>query len=673
MTAAQRSFAQSTASDAWVMRARGVPIENEIARRGIKLRREGQELVGPCPHCGGDDRFAINLAKQVFNCRGCEARGDVIDLVMFLDNCDFVEATTTLAGAAPTKAKVNGNEHAAPAATPEPKKVPVAKYEYTDEAGNLLFVVVRFEFQNADGSFVTTENGKRKKTFSQRRPDPERPDKWLWNVDGVPVVPYRLPELIESVANGNFIVITEGEAKADLLRSWNVPATCCAQGAGKWTAAHSRFLQGADVVILPDNDQPGRKHADDIGASLHGIAASVRVLELPDLPPKGDVIDWAKQGGTVERLHDLITRQARPWAPRDRKSESAVAIVNGDAPAPASSEAVALIQSSAQFIHGFVPPDYLIDGLLQRRFIYSLTGRTGGGKTALALLLAASVGTGKPIGDMTVEQGRVLYFAGENPDDVRMRWIAVAQQMDFDINAIDVHFIPGVFKVSQLADRIAEQVETLGGMSLVIVDTAAAYFEGDDENSNAQQAAYGRRLRGLVTLQGGPCVIVLCHPVKNAADDNLVPRGGGAFVNEMDGNLSCKKDNSAVELHWQIKYRGPDFAPMAFILRTVTHEKLRDSKGRLIPTVVAAHLSELAQEELASVARTHENQLLAALADNESASLADLAKAVGWLMKNGTPHKMMVKRTLDKLKKLKLVTNGIDGPHLTDAGKKALK
>jgi hypothetical protein len=66
----------------------------------------------------------------------------------------------------------------------------------------------------------------------------------------------------------------------------------------------------------------------------------------------------------------------------------------------------------------------------------------------------------------------------------------------------------------------------------------------------------------------------------------------GAFLAEIDGNLIYKKDDSAIELHWQGKFRGPDFAPLAFQLRTVTHERLKDTKGRLISTVVAQVLSE---------------------------------------------------------------------------------
>jgi putative DNA primase/helicase len=80
--------------------AKSVHIEDELARRGIRLRGK-VERVGPCPVSGGTDRFSINVRKQVFNCRGCRAKGDVIALVQHLDRCDFVTAVRTLAGIEP--------------------------------------------------------------------------------------------------------------------------------------------------------------------------------------------------------------------------------------------------------------------------------------------------------------------------------------------------------------------------------------------------------------------------------------------------------------------------------------------------------------------------------------------------------------------------------------------
>jgi AAA domain len=335
--------------------------------------------------------------------------------------------------------------------------------------------------------------------------------------------------------------------------------------------------------------------------------------------------------------------------------------------------APSLIKSSAEFVADFTPPDYVLDGILQRRFCYSFTGKIGAGKTAVMLRLSAHVALGQPLGDREVEQGRVLYFAGENPTDVRMRWIALAQQMDFDVNAIGVCFIPGTFKISELREKIQKEAERLGDFTLVIVDTSAAYFEGDDENSAKQAGVHARLLRGLTDLPGGPCVMVACHPPKNAGDDNLQPRGSGGLIAEMDGNLTARKhDDGAVEMHWQGKFRGPDFAPISFQLRTVTHERLKDTKGRLIPTVIASHLSDVAKEEMATAERSKENRLLELLVDNGAASQNELAILLGWSMRDGKPYKVMVARTLDALLADKLIRKDGRGFTVTDAGHKVL-
>lgn len=308
--------------DAWVQRARAVPIEREIDRRRIKLRGK-IERVGPCSRCGGgDDRFSINTKKRVWNCRGCGIGGDVIKLVEHLDGCDFKTACTTLVGEPPPKAKANGKDYAAA----ETRKVVVAEFPYLDEFGAVAFAIERVEYRNADGSFVLRKDGKHKKTFRQKRPDPERPRHWIWDADGVPIIPYRLPELIDAIANGRRIIIVEGEAKVDLLWSWNVPATCCVGGAGKWKAEHSAFLRGTDVVILPDNDEPGRKHVNVIGSSLQDIATRIRVLVLPALGEKEDIEDWASRGGTVEKLHGLIECEASPWTSTEAVTSPGVSL-----------------------------------------------------------------------------------------------------------------------------------------------------------------------------------------------------------------------------------------------------------------------------------------------------------------------------------------------------------
>lgn len=88
----------SAAFNDWANLARATPILRPITERGIRLRGT-TECVGPCPRCGGTDRFSINTKKQVFNCRGCGIGGDVIALVAHLDDSDFIGACEALTGA----------------------------------------------------------------------------------------------------------------------------------------------------------------------------------------------------------------------------------------------------------------------------------------------------------------------------------------------------------------------------------------------------------------------------------------------------------------------------------------------------------------------------------------------------------------------------------------------
>ena len=100
---------------------------------------------------------------------------------------------------------------------------------------------------------------------------------------------------------------------------------------------------------------------------------------------------------------------------------------------------------------------------------------------------------------------------------------------------VPVDFIEGVFDISRQFPILASQAVRASSYSLVIVDTSPAYFTGDEENSNTALGHHARSvLRPLTTLQGGPCVIANTHPVKNATNDHLLPRGGGAFLAEVD-------------------------------------------------------------------------------------------------------------------------------------------
>jgi phage/plasmid primase-like uncharacterized protein len=175
-----------------------VRIEDETTKRGIRLNGAGKnERCGPCPQCGGEDRFSINVRKQVFHCRGCGASGDSIALVQLIDGTDFVHAVETLTREPPPKA--NGKDRADGA-----RKVVAEIYPYRDAEGEVALVVERIEYQNPDGSFVM-KGGKRKKTFRQKRPDPDRPGEWIWDAEGVPPLIYHLPAITEAIANEQMI------------------------------------------------------------------------------------------------------------------------------------------------------------------------------------------------------------------------------------------------------------------------------------------------------------------------------------------------------------------------------------------------------------------------------------------------------------------------------------
>jgi len=175
----------------------------------------------------------------------------------------------------------------------------IATYDYRDENGALLFQVVRYA----------------PKTFRQRRPDGN--GGWSWRVKGIRHVPYRLPELL--AAGDVPVFVVEGEKDANRLASLGLVATCNAGGANKWPESLNRFFEKRTVYILPDNDAAGRSHGETVAAALHGVADSVRIVVLPDLPPNGDVSDWIDAGNRPETLR-LLCEATAVWQPDDHAS-----------------------------------------------------------------------------------------------------------------------------------------------------------------------------------------------------------------------------------------------------------------------------------------------------------------------------------------------------------------
>lgn len=555
----------------------------------------------------------------------------------------------------------------------------VAWYDYLDEAGNFLFQVVRFE----------------PKTFRQRRralsddPPWKIRDGWVWSARGIRQVPYKLPELIEAISEDRTVFVVEGEKDVENIRKLGALATCNPGGVGKWSDAINEFFRDADVVVIADNDPqarkkdgtllfhedgrpkyPGQDHAREVCAHLSAVAQRVRLLDLasvwPDCPKKGDPSDWIKHGVTIEALYD-IADQAPDWSP--------------ELPGPIAEDATPIaILSKSEFIKGFVPPDYLIDGIIQRRFIYSLTGQTGHAKTAVALLIAqlvASSDQSTMLGAHRVEKGRVIYFVGENPDDVRMRVIGSDSRRTGDPIKDDIYFIPGVFKIEDMLKVIEADAKMHGELALVIVDTSAAYFLGDEELSNTQMGGYARMLRRLTTLPGGPCVLVLCHPIKHAIEPSqLLPRGGGAYLAEMDGNLTLWRNaDDLAMLDHSGKFRGPGFQPITFRLEPIKDAAaLKDKNGRQITTVHAVPITQTEEDDVVESETTAENLVLAAMLKNPDGSAAIWAGELGWYggFENVEPNRKKVQRILERLeraKRKKLVVIERKKWMLTDEGK----
>ena len=181
---------------------------------------------------------------------------------------------------------------------PSEERTLVTTYDYVDETGRLLYQACRYE-PGRDG---------RKKDFTQRVPDGT--GGWFWTMDGVFRVLYRLPEVLAAVAAGEPVYIVEGEKDADQLTLYGLTATTNVAGAGKWKLDYCASLAGAHIIVLPDNDAPGAKHAAQIAVSMTGVAASLKIVALTDLPPKGDVSDWLAAGHTIDELHALVAATA---------------------------------------------------------------------------------------------------------------------------------------------------------------------------------------------------------------------------------------------------------------------------------------------------------------------------------------------------------------------------
>jgi hypothetical protein len=349
-------------------------------------------------------------------------------------------------------------------------------------------------------------------------------------VKGVRLVPYRLPELLKAVALDRVVFIVEGEKKVDALARIGVVATCNPMGSGKWHESFGEFLAGARVVILPDNDAPGAKHRDQVAAMLSGVAASVRVLDIPGLREKGDVADWIEAGGTADHLYALVDAHAvRP----------------GEAPFKSRYGALWLDEIPAYQSN----IEWVVKGLVPRRSFGAIIGEPGCGKSFLALDLAFSASVlalmhgddARWFGKRVKAVGTV-YIAAEGQGgfpkrvtllmaqhEVRERHPFVLLPTAVDLRNPEADIGPLIEEIRGLAARMDVP------LGLVVIDTLNRALAGGDENSAEDMGAFIRHA-GRIQETTEATVIAVHH--KNAAGTrergHSSLRGGLDFMIEVE-------------------------------------------------------------------------------------------------------------------------------------------
>jgi hypothetical protein len=470
----------------------------------------------------------------------------------------------------PTSANGAGNARKSPANAPFDWKR-AQTFDYTDETGALLYQVGRI----GDGAA---------KQIRQRKPDGR--DGWVYQLGDVARVLYRAPD----VATAENVFICEGEKAADALNAaferdgvfGECVATTNAQGAGKWQDDFCEQLDGAAVCVLPDNDEIGDKHGAAVCTSIEasGRAATVKRVDIPSLPDKGDAFDWIEAGGTVAALLDWF-ESAPNWKP----------------PAPARRFHFAPLAE----VMTRPDPEFLIYRVLTLGGTSLLTAKHASFKSFIALDMGLSVAVGRAWHGFNTRRGAVVYIAAEGAAGIKKRARA---WLDFYDEATPENFvvldIP--FQVADdkaRADFIAEVADLRP--ALVILDTLARCAVGLEENSSKDMGGFADALGELARATGAHVMTV--HHNNKGGDY----RGSSAVPAAVDTHLSLERTGDRVKLEMLKQKDADELLPIVFEkievsiegTRGQTHsivfEKLDNSEGgaNSLSTVEENLLSEL--------------------------------------------------------------------------------
>lgn len=364
-------------------------------------------------------------------------------------------------------------------------------YNYYDEDGTRWGQEVK----------LATGNGKR---FFVRRPDPR--GGWINNWRGMRRTLWNLPVLLNNKPS-TWIAVVEGPKDASNLSAQRLLATTNPGGAGKWRPEYSETLRNRLVFIIPDNDEPGRKHAEEVARSLRGVAKRIRIVQLPDLGEGEDVSDWLERGGMREQLIDLV-RQAPDYQPTEELGEP-------------------IDVSFAELEPDFRAVRWLWYGRIPIGKLTLLEGDPDLGKSWLTAEIAARISTGRSFPPSEIEgrePGNVLLLSGEDDpldtigprlreqgaDLLRVRTLAIGK----DINLVT--------ELDKLKSMIVRRK-----LALVIVDPVSAYL-GDTKTY--VDAAVRGALKPLQQLaaQYDVAFLLIRHLTKGARD-RVIYRGQGSI------------------------------------------------------------------------------------------------------------------------------------------------
>jgi hypothetical protein len=305
----------------------------------------------------GGDAYSVRtyaISKHVWYDHGAERSGSTLDLVDYHKG----RPKRDLRGAVFFEVWREANALGiVPEPAPAPKKVsdnwpPIrAIYPYHDENNVLLYEIVRFDTDDPD------------LRFRPRRPDGK--GNWIYDLDGVRRVLYRLSELIEGIASGYLVLNCEGESDVETARGLGYIATTNEGGIGKWRDEYDEYFRGADVVVISDNDVHGKgqAYAEERAQRLSRVAKRVRkiMFEVKDLRA------WVEAGGTREQLDTMIER-ALDWTPQPKPAtvhkhhaepeahQLPELIINGSDPTATAKDLAALIAKRDDFLfNGHAP------------------------------------------------------------------------------------------------------------------------------------------------------------------------------------------------------------------------------------------------------------------------------------------------------------------------------